>query len=250
MRYNVYGSFLQSKMYQAGVTCSDCHNVHSLELNQSGDSVCLQCHESNYAEPEHHQHRSGEVMCVDCHMPVKNFMVVDARRDHSFRIPRPDLSESLGVPNTCNYCHSKETEQWAADQLNRWFPEPYLGHQNFADIIAAGRDTKPSAKVPLQGLVTDHTQPAIVRATAASLLASYLDESTLQTLSRAVKDPDPMVRIAASQSLQSWPPAIRWPLLKPLLMDSVRLVRVIAGEVLADIPQQSLPPQGARTLQK
>ena len=27
----VYGSFLQSRMYQAGVTCSDCHNPHSLE---------------------------------------------------------------------------------------------------------------------------------------------------------------------------------------------------------------------------
>ncbi|MFP3366276.1 hypothetical protein R0J93_21755, partial [Pseudoalteromonas sp. SIMBA_148] len=24
----VHGSFLQSKMYQAGVTCSDCHNPH------------------------------------------------------------------------------------------------------------------------------------------------------------------------------------------------------------------------------
>ena len=39
-----YGSFLQSRMFHAGVTCSDCHEPHSLELRASGNGVCLQCH--------------------------------------------------------------------------------------------------------------------------------------------------------------------------------------------------------------
>ncbi|MBA54480.1 MAG: hypothetical protein CMK89_08505 [Pseudomonadales bacterium] len=244
----VYGSFLQSKMYQAGVTCSDCHNPHSLALKLPGDGVCLQCHESSYAKPEHHHHTTDSAQCIDCHMPVKNFMVVDARRDHSFRIPRPDLSDSLDTPNTCNHCHNKESAQWAANQIKSWYPEPNLGYQDFADIIAAGRESNPSAKAPLQGLVSDLTQTAIVRATAATLLASYLDASTLQTLSQALQDPDPLVRIAAARSLQTLPPDMRWPLLSPLLQDAVRLVRVIAAETLSDIPSQTLAPQDARLL--
>ena len=245
----VYGSFLQSKMYQAGVTCSDCHNPHSLALKLPGDGVCLQCHESGYAKPEHHHHKAESAQCIDCHMPVKNFMVVDARRDHSFRIPRPDLSAPLGTPNACNDCHREKSAQWAAEQIKRWYPEPNLGYQDFADIIAAGRQAKPSAKEPLQGLASDLTQSAIVRATAAGLLASYLDQSTLPTLSQALQDPDPLVRIAATRSLQTLPPDLRWPLLSPLLQDSVRMVRVIAAETLSDIPLQTLAPQDARLLQ-
>ena len=38
----VYGSFLQSKMYQAGVRCSDCHNSHTLKLKAVGNAICVQ----------------------------------------------------------------------------------------------------------------------------------------------------------------------------------------------------------------
>ena len=41
--YN-YGSFLQSRMYQQGVTCSDCHDPHSGKLREPGNGVCFQCH--------------------------------------------------------------------------------------------------------------------------------------------------------------------------------------------------------------
>ena len=41
--YN-YGSFKQSKMFAAGVTCSDCHEPHSAKLRAPGDGVCVQCH--------------------------------------------------------------------------------------------------------------------------------------------------------------------------------------------------------------
>jgi len=41
--YN-YGSFKQSKMFAAGVTCSDCHEPHGATLRAPGDGVCLQCH--------------------------------------------------------------------------------------------------------------------------------------------------------------------------------------------------------------
>ena len=40
----VYGSFTQSKMYRHDVRCSDCHDVHSIELVKEGNELCLQCH--------------------------------------------------------------------------------------------------------------------------------------------------------------------------------------------------------------
>jgi predicted CXXCH cytochrome family protein len=40
-----HGSFLQSKMFAKGVTCSDCHEPHSLKLRAEGNGVCAQCHQ-------------------------------------------------------------------------------------------------------------------------------------------------------------------------------------------------------------
>ena len=54
--YN-YGSFKQSKMFAAGVTCSDCHEPHGAKLRAPADGVCLQCHASDkYAAATHHRH--------------------------------------------------------------------------------------------------------------------------------------------------------------------------------------------------
>src|SRR6185436_5135828 len=39
-----YGSFVQSRMYRAGVTCSDCHEPHSLKLRADGNALCSRCH--------------------------------------------------------------------------------------------------------------------------------------------------------------------------------------------------------------
>ena len=38
-------------------------------------------------------------------MPERIYMGIDRRRDHGFKIPRPDLSRKLSVPNACVGCH-------------------------------------------------------------------------------------------------------------------------------------------------
>ncbi|MGZ8322433.1 MAG: cytochrome c3 family protein [Rhodoplanes sp.] len=84
-----YGSFKQSKMFAAGVTCSDCHDPHSGKLRFSGDNTCLQCHSSAvYANARHARHEAANppLACVSCHMPARTYMVVDRRHDHS--LPR------------------------------------------------------------------------------------------------------------------------------------------------------------------
>src|SRR5262245_30704168 len=106
--YN-YGSFKQSKMFAAGVTCGDCHDPHNAELRVPGDGVCLQCHAPAKYETAAHSHHEGvnpAIGCASCHMPARKYMVVDTRHDHSFRIPRPDISVKLGTPNACTDCHA------------------------------------------------------------------------------------------------------------------------------------------------
>ena len=53
-------------------------------------------------------------------MPARTYMVVDPRRDHSLRVPRPDLSAALGTPNACTGCHRDRPAQWAADRVKAW----------------------------------------------------------------------------------------------------------------------------------
>jgi len=62
MRDEVYnwGSFLQSRMHAAGVTCSDCHDPHSLKLRAPGNAVCAQCHvPAQYDVAAHTHHAAG-----------------------------------------------------------------------------------------------------------------------------------------------------------------------------------------------
>lgn len=107
-----YGSFIQSKMFHKGIRCSDCHDPHSAKLKFDGNKVCTSCHQhpaAKYDTPNHHHHKEGSkgASCVECHMPATTYMDVDPRRDHSLRIPRPDLSVQLGTGNSCTGCHLK-----------------------------------------------------------------------------------------------------------------------------------------------
>jgi len=142
----VWGSLLQSKMYQAGITCSDCHDPHAANVRAPGDGVCYQCHLADrYATKEHHFHAEGSAgaSCVECHMPPTDYMVVDPRHDHSFRVPRPDQSVTMGTPNACNKCHPDKTPQWAAAQVKTWYGEPVQGYQQYATAFHAAREQLP-----------------------------------------------------------------------------------------------------------
>jgi predicted CXXCH cytochrome family protein len=239
----VYGSFLQSKMYKAGVTCSDCHDPHSLALKETGNRVCLQCHESEeYETAKHHFHRPGSAgaNCVDCHMPARTYMVVDPRRDHSFRIPRPDLSVKIGTPNACNNCHDDKSAAWAAAKVRDWYGHAPEGYQQYAEALHAARAGAPDAESRLLTLLRDQEQPAIARATAAVALRDWLSPQTLDALANALNDTNPLVRMGALESLERLPLQPRWQLARHLLRDPVRTVRALAASTLADVPVERL----------
>jgi tetratricopeptide (TPR) repeat protein len=176
-------------------------------------------------------------------MPTATYMVVDPRHDHSFRIPRPDRTVALGVPNGCNACHARQSAQWAAEAIKRWFPQPKAGFQTFAEGFHAADRGAPGAQRALIGIAADRAQPAIVRASALQRLGRFPSPATLPTLRNALNDPDPMVRSAAVNALAGADAATRVQLLARLLGDPVRLVRMDAARALAGDSEARLAPE-------
>ncbi len=239
----VWGSFTQSRMYEAGVTCGNCHDPHSQRLHAPGDAVCAQCHlPAKFATPAHHHHPldSPGASCIDCHMPETVYMVVDPRRDHSIRVPRPDLSVGLGTPNACNRCHSDRSAEWAAGQTARWYPDGLGGQQTWTPAFAAARAGNPAAEAQLVAVLQDKAIPDIGRATALLELRAFLSPASGDALQNAMSDVSPLVRIAGLRALEVLPPEQRYPFAAPLLDDPLLAVRVEAGRVLAAVPEASL----------
>jgi predicted CXXCH cytochrome family protein len=249
-----YGSFVQSKMFHQGVRCTDCHDPHSTAVKFAtpqtrgrfaDNRLCGQCHlPTKYDVVGHHHHPDGSKRgsaCVECHMPDRYYMVVDPRRDHSFRIPRPDLTVALGIPNACNGCHHDaakgETAQWAAEQVEKWYgKKKELPH--FAFALDAGRHRKPGAVEVLVSLVERPDTRAIVRGTAVALLGEYPDEAAFKAIIAQLDHPEGIVRAAAVRALEMAPADELYPLLVPRLNDPLRAVRTEAARLLTRLPSK------------
>jgi predicted CXXCH cytochrome family protein len=237
-----WGSFVQSRMQRAGVTCSDCHEPHRATLRAAGNAVCAQCHlPAKFDAATHHHHRpeSAGARCVSCHMAARTYMVVDPRRDHSFRVPRPDLSVALGTPNACTGCHQDRPPRWAADRIAAW-GGTRQGTPDFARALDAARRGLPDAGPALTALATDERQPGIARATALSHLPEFWTAGMAAPVESALRDPDALVRLAALRATEAMPPEQRGRLAAPLLRDPVRAVRLAAAQTLATAPRAPL----------
>lgn len=238
-----YGSFVQSRMHAAGVTCSDCHNPHSGKLVKSGNSVCTQCHASERFEtPAHHHHVSGEKgsECVACHMPTTTYMGVDPRHDHSMRIPRPDRSITLGTPSACDQCHAGKPGSWAKEAIANWYAAPKAGAQTFAEALDLGDREAPGAQAQLSRIVIDNGNPAIARASALQRLGQFTSPEVLAVARQSLKADDPMLKAAAVAVIARADPQTRLQMLVPLLKDGARLVRMDAARALAGATEAGL----------
>ena len=255
----VYGSFMQSKMYYRNVRCSDCHDVHSAKLIKEGNDLCLQCHRAGeYDTKEHHFHKNkgeegepirsadGRVLfevgtgaeCAYCHMPGRTYMGIDYRPDHSFRIPRPDLSVKIGTPNACSRCHVTKTAKWSDETITKWYGPGRRRH--YGAVIEAGRERKQQVQKDLIRLSLDPLYPVIVRATALSLLNAFPGEATTRAYELALMDDEALIRRTAVESLNESDIRRKTELIAPLLYDSVKAVRIQAASTLAGEPSKHL----------
>ncbi len=249
----VFGSFTQSKMYQNGVKCSDCHNPHSARLLATGNALCVSCHNpggnprfpempaKNYDSPEHHFHKTGGegALCVNCHMPQRNFMVIDSRRDNSFRVPRPDLTVKIGTPNACNDCHSDKSAQWAMTAAENWYGKSAKTTPHFGEIFAAARSGDAAIAPQLLAMVADSAKPAIVRATALELLQHFGGEQLLLAIKTGATAPDPLIRATAATALAGLPPERRISVGVEMLSDKSAAVRMEAARHLAGLAEHN-----------
>jgi predicted CXXCH cytochrome family protein len=248
-----YGSFLQSRMHERGVICTDCHDPHSGRLRAEGNDVCATCHRpGRYDTPAHHHHKAGTeaARCVQCHMLARTYMVVHRRHDHSFRVPRPDLSVTLGTPDTCTDCHKDRSARWSADAVVKWYGPTRTRGPRYAQALSAGRQRIAGASRLLADVIADRSFPAIVRATALSLLQNFPGTAP-KLVERSVQDPDPLVRRAAVSLLIRWEPPRRWQVGGPLLTDPIRAVRLEAVNALADAASAvTLNPEQRRVFER
>jgi len=247
----VHGSFVQSPMHQAGVTCSDCHDPHGLAVRGEGNAQCAACHEPHvFDRTEHHHHEQGGegAACVACHMPSTTYMVVDDRREHRFSVPRPDLSDALGAPDACSTCHEAETASWAAAAALKWWGTGRREARHHGQILAAARRHDLGAERALARLVADDEAAAMVRATALVLLAEFPGAVSGEIVVAAGQG-EPLLRLAAARAGEALPAEERWAALGPMLGDPLLAVRIEAARALAGVPNDGGEPSQLATLE-
>ncbi len=268
-----YTSFLQSRMYHEKVRCTDCHDPHTTRVKFPDNRLCGQCHlPTKYDTPSHHYHPNADkpgTLCVECHMPKTTFMVVDPRLDHSIRVPRPDLTVALGIPNACTGCHHDpakgETPEWAAAKVEQWYG-PRKGPLHFAYAIDAARKRKPEAAELLLDVARRKDTRPVVRASVLALLGNYPGLASESAVRDGLEDPDPLVRASAVRSIELFYPVqgrsgaevgLADPnrrrlheILTPLLHDPIRAVRMEAARVLTLVPDQERNAQDQQAFQR
>ncbi len=232
----VYGSFLQSKMFAAGVNCLDCHDQHTMKVKIEGNGLCLQCHGAEvYQVKSHHQHEESSTgaQCVNCHMPTTRYMGVDDRRDHSFKIPRPDISAKFNTPNACTSCHQDKPNTWASEQLVKWHGPPKAIPSSKQLLMALNSNQTITLDDHLS-IIADHKLDVISRATALSLLAYSTRTLTGETLKPYLMHEEALIRLSAANVATLLSPADKTALVVPLLTDKYKAVRVAAARSLVD----------------
>lgn len=236
-----YSSFTQSKMFHHQVRCSSCHSPHSGELKLQGNALCMSCHEPKYDTEQHHFHKVNTAgsQCISCHMPERTYMGCDQRRDHSFRIPRPDQSVTFGTPNTCASCHQKKSNEWAAKAIEKWYG-PKRGY-HFSDDLLPGSQLTDKSESHLLKLLADTTQPEIARATAVYYMSSIQSQGSLKGLLASLQDNKPLVRYHALRGLENFSPEFWIQQAIPSFRDPVRAVRIAAADLFHGLPTEAIP---------
>jgi predicted CXXCH cytochrome family protein len=248
----VFGSFLSSKMYHEGVKCTDCHNPHSLKLKAEGNNLCLSCHEPEYDSKKHHQHelKTEGSECISCHMPGKNYMGHDFRRDHSFRVPRPDQSVLFGTPNACNDCHKDKSSKWASNKIIDWYGPDRQPHFSDYLIKSSNPEFNAEEQKELISFINNKKFPEIARSTVAENLTNKISQESFTELIQNLDSKDHLVLNSVLNMFLQESPEARLFLARKHIFHSEKIIRITATKLLLDIPLNQLSPDEQNQLKK
>jgi predicted CXXCH cytochrome family protein len=91
-----------SRHGRVGVTCVDCHEVHTQKTRAAAttNALCAGCHQDQMQDPTHVSHLQAGVHCIDCHLARPADKVNDAVNGHAVTGHSFDVFVS-----TCDDCH-------------------------------------------------------------------------------------------------------------------------------------------------
>jgi len=236
-----YGSFLQSKMYANGVTCINCHDPHSMQLKADGNHLCTSCHSPEKFDVTAHTHHSDNstgAQCANCHMPQTAYMTIDNRRDHSIRIPRPDLSLVSGSPNACNKCHTDKSVNWAAENFTSWYAKKLPEEKNYAELLYKISKFTSESESSLYDLLVSKKYPAIIKAAAVERFNIFSSNRITDQVLLLSSNNNVNVRLNALRAIGNLAPERVVPLIGAMLQDSIKAIRLEAVFILSPYKSQ------------
>ncbi|GGF86568.1 hypothetical protein GCM10011338_43710 [Alteromonas lipolytica] len=234
----VLGSFLQSKMAEAGVTCTNCHDPHTGQTKLPGAQICNTCHApAVFAQPQH-TNGHAQANCLDCHMPQRVYMGVDARRDHRFH--RPGIKH----PNSsapCKVCHVDESDDWLHQALTAWPKRDGASADTLGDWAALNQRLAEFDSTAINDALTflnRNALPSLEKAALIEKMVVIAPERTTDSITSLASNQDPVARQSAARAAAGLPLTLSYPILLKLSQDPVKSVRaVVAGTILTVAPE-------------
>ena len=231
----VAGSFMQSKMQHAGVTCSNCHNAHTGKVKIQGNGLCLQCHQAEtFNTPEHHHHtpQTDGAMCVNCHMPEKTYMGVDDRRDHSFLIPDLSFNNAASEPQSCLACHDKTDKHWREASHKLWGSNSKVNEWKVAREHV--QSLAPQGLDEAIAFIQNPGHSYLRRASLLAALSQYRSQEGVDIALANLENDNALLRRAAVESLNILSPRARWQVLSQKLDEPSKSVRFEMARTLVE----------------
>lgn len=241
-----YTQWLMSPCAKSGqMDCLHCHTSSGRLRFTEGtkNDACMPCHAEkvkNASTHTHHPEGSAGNQCISCHMPKTEFARM-LRSDHSMLPPAPAATVVYKSPNACNLCHQNKDAAWADRWVRQWrgrdYQAPILLRASFID---AARKRNWQKLEPMLEYLKNGSHDAVFAASLIRLLRPSSDDRKWPVLIQALKDPSPLVRASAAESLGDRIDEQALKALGAAINDPSRLVRIRAASAMAAIPRESM----------
>jgi len=241
-------SWSMSPCFKSGnIDCMHCHTSSGRYRfkKENFNNACQPCHEDKVKDSAAHTHHAAGSegdKCISCHMPMTAFARMN-RSDHSMLPPAPAVTVVYKSPNACNICHKDKDASWADTIVRQWRTRDYQAPVlKRASLIDAARKRDWTKLPEMLAYITDPKRDEVFATSLIRLIPPSQDQKVMTTLLEAAKDPSPLVRGAAVQSLGLIPTTESVQALVEATGDDYRLVRIRAAEGIAAFPRMTVPP--------